>query len=41
MKDKGKLDNNSTFYYLNRNKAVDIDNIEDFKLAELLFKNKI
>ena len=41
IKYKGKLDNNSTFYHLDRNKAVDIDNIEDFKLAELLFKNKV
>ena len=40
LKDKGKLDNKSTFYHLDRNKAVDIDNIKDFKLAELLFKNK-
>ncbi len=40
LKDKGKLDNKSTYYYLDRNKAVDIDNIKDFKLAEFLFKNK-
>jgi pseudaminic acid cytidylyltransferase len=40
LKDKGKLDNKSTYYHLDRNKAVDIDNIKDFKLAELLFKNK-
>jgi len=41
LKDKGKLNNKSTYYYLDRDKAVDIDNIKDFKLAELLFKNKI
>ena len=41
IKYKGKLDNNSTFYHLDRSKAVDIDNIEDFKLAEILFKNKV
>ena len=40
LKDKGKLNNKSTYYYLDRDKAVDIDNIKDFKLAELLFKNK-
>ena len=40
LKDKGKLDNKSTYYHLDRNKADDIDNIKDFKLAELLFKNK-
>ena len=41
LRDNGKLDNKSTYYHLDRNKAVDIDNIKDFKLAELLFKNKI
>ena len=41
LKDKGKLNNKSTYYHLDRDKAVDIDNIKDFKLAELLFKNKI
>jgi pseudaminic acid cytidylyltransferase len=40
LRDNGKLDNKSTYYHLDRNKAVDIDNIKDFKLAELLFKNK-
>ena len=40
LKDKGKLNNKSTYYHLDRDKAVDIDNIKDFKLAELLFKNK-
>jgi|TARA_B110000914_G_C15515718_1_gene473431 pseudaminic acid cytidylyltransferase len=38
---KDNLSNKSTYYYLDRNKAVDIDNINDFKLAELLFKRKI
>jgi len=38
LKDKGKLDNKSSYYHLDRNKAVDIDNIKDFKLAEMLFK---
>jgi pseudaminic acid cytidylyltransferase len=40
IKDKGKLDNKSTYYHLERNKAVDIDDIVDFKFAQLLFKNK-
>jgi pseudaminic acid cytidylyltransferase len=40
LKEKGELNNKSSYYHLDRNKAVDIDNIKDFKLAELLFKNK-
>jgi len=40
LKEKGTLNKKSTYYHLDRNKAVDIDNIKDFKLAELLFKNK-
>lgn len=38
LKDKGKLNNKSSYYHLDRNKAVDIDNIKDFKLAEMMFK---
>ena len=40
LKEKGRLNKKSTYYHLDRNKAVDIDNAKDFKLAELLFKNK-
>ena len=40
FKNKGKITNKSTYYYLERDIALDIDDKIDFKLAELLFKNK-
>ena len=40
LKDKQIFSNNSSIYYLPKNSYVDIDNIEDWKFAEKLFKIK-
>ena len=38
IKNGGKLSNKSIYYYLNRYKAVDIDNEINFKFAEFLYR---
>ena len=40
LKNSGKITKKTTYYYLNRYKAIDIDNEIDFKFAELLHKLK-
>ena len=38
IKNRGKLSKKSIYYYLNRYKAVDIDNAINFKFAEFLYR---
>lgn len=38
IKNKGKLTKKTSYYYLKKNRAIDIDNELDFKFAEFLYK---